>query len=140
MNQLTKSIGHHEALIFVMVTLSAVDRTMTDREMLKIGDIVKQVPIFADFDAERLVAVAEDCSRRLQRQDGLDAMLVLISDTLPERLYETAYALAIEVAAADLYVEQEELRFLQILRDHLEIDTLAVAAIERSARVRYRLA
>jgi hypothetical protein len=84
--------------------------------------------------------VAEDCGRRLQRTTGLDDILDLVAETLPERLYETAYALAIEVAAADLHVEQEELRFLQMLRDHLEIDKLAVAAIERSARVRYRLA
>ena len=61
-------------------------------------------------------------------------------DTLPAPLYETAYALAVEVAAVDLHVEQEELRFLQILRDYLEVDKLIAAAIERSARVRYRLA
>ena len=51
-----------------------------------------------------------------------------------------SYVLAmIEVAAADLHVEQEELRFLQMLRDRLELDKLLVAAIERSARVRYRI-
>lgn len=140
MNHMHRPIGHHEALIYVMVTVSASDRSMTDRELMKIGDIVRQVPIFADFDPERLVAVAEDCGRRLQGEDGLDQILEIVGETLPERLYETAYALAIEVAAADLHVEQEELRFLQILRDHLELDKLAVAAIERSARVRYRLA
>lgn len=140
MNQISRPVTHHEALIFVMVTCSAADRTMTDRELRKIGDIVGQMPIFADFDPEKLVRVAEDCGRRLQRANGLDDMLELIARTLPERLYETAYALAIEVAAADLHVEQEELRFLQMLRDYLEIDKLFVAAIERSARVRYRLA
>jgi hypothetical protein len=57
---------------------------------------------------------------------------------LPARLHETAYALAVEVAAADLHVEQEELRFLQMLRDRLDLDKLAVAAIESSARARYR--
>ena len=140
MNQMSRPITHHEALIFVMVTLSAADRKMTDKELLKIGDIVRQVPIFADFDPNRLVSVAEDCGRRLQVEDGLEKMLDTIATALPERLYETAYALAIEVAAADLYVEQEELVFLQMLRDHLEIDQLSAAAIERSARVRYRLA
>lgn len=140
MNHMHRPISHHEALIYVMVTVAASDRTMTDPELRKIGDIVRQVPIFSDFDPEQLVTVAEECGRRLQREDGLDDILVVVGDTLPERLYETAYALAIEVAAADLHVEQEELRFLQILRDHLEIDKLAVAAIERSARVRYRLA
>lgn len=140
MNQMHRPISHHEALIYVMVTVAASDRSMTDPELRKIGDIVRQVPIFSDFDPERLVTVAEECGRRLQNDDGLDDILVVVGETLPERLYETAYALAIEVAAADLHVEQEELRFLQILRDHLEIDKLAVAAIERSARVRYRLA
>jgi tellurite resistance protein len=140
MNQMPRPIGHHEALIYVMVTVSASDRKMTDNELKKIGDIVRQVPIFADFDTDRLVAVAEECGRGLQREDGLDTILNIISEGLPARLYETAYALAVEVAAADLHVEQEELRFLQILRDHLELDKLAVAAIERSARVRYRLA
>lgn len=140
MNQMSRPITHHEALIYVMVTLSAADRKMTDKELLKIGDIVRHVPIFADFNQDRLVSVAEDCGRRLQVQDGLEKMLDTIATALPERLYETAYALAIEVAAADLYVEQEELVFLQMLRDHLEIDQLSAAAIERSARVRYRLA
>jgi tellurite resistance protein len=140
MNQMQRPISHHEALIYVMVTLSAADRAMTDRELRKIGDIVRQVPIFTDFDPERLVTVAEDCGRRLQAEDGLDAMLDLIADALPARLYETAYALAVEIAAVDLHVEQEELRFLQLLRDRLDLDKLAVAAIERSARVRYRLA
>lgn len=140
MNQILRPISHHEALIFVMVTLSAADRTMTDRELAKIGEIVKHMPIFADFETDRLVAVSEDCGRRLQKLNGLEDMLDLVAAALPGRLYETAYALAIEVAAADLHVEQEELRFLQMLRDHLEIDKLAVAAIERSARVRYRLA
>lgn len=139
MNHITRPpISHHEALIYVMVTLSAVDRAMTDSELAMIGRVVTQFPIFADFDPEQLVRVAEDCGRRLQAINGFDAVLDLVAETLPERLYETAYAAAVEVAAADLHVEQEELRFLQILRDFLEIDKLAAAAIERSARVRYR--
>jgi tellurite resistance protein len=140
MNQMSRPISHHEALIYVMVTVSASDRSMTDKELLKIGDIVRQLPIFDDFDQERLIFVAEECGQRLQGDDGLDDILNIVAEALPPRLYETAYALAVEVAAVDLHVEQEELRFLQILRDHLELDKLVVAAIERSARVRYRVA
>jgi tellurite resistance protein len=140
MNQMSRPISHHEALIYVMVTVSASDRSRTDKELLKIGDIVRQLPIFDDFDQERLIFVAEECGQRLQGDDGLDDILNIVAEALPPRLYETAYALAVEVAAVDLHVEQEELRFLQILRDHLELDKLVVAAIERSARVRYRVA
>ena len=136
---MARHVGHHEALIYAMVTLSAADRTMTDRELLTIGDIVRTMPIFADFDPDRLVAITEAATLMLRDEDGLDKIVALIKETLPPRLYETLYACAVEVAAADLHVEQEELLFLQMLRDDLEIDPLVVAAIERSARVRYRV-
>lgn len=135
---MTKSISHHEALIYVMVTISAVDRTMTDPELYKIGDIVQTLPVFHDFDAEKLVPIAEACGDILNDEDGLDTVLDMIASSLPHKLYETAYALAVDVAAADLHVEQEELRFLQLLRDRLNLDKLSVAAIERGARARHQ--
>ena len=138
MNKLANPVSAHEALIYAMVTMAAADRTMTDEELLKIGDIVKRLPIFAGYDSERLVKATEACGAYLDHEDGIDEILDLIATVLPPRLYETAYALAIEVASADLHVEQEELRFLQMLRDRLNLDKLATAAIERSARVRYR--
>jgi len=133
-------ISHHDALIYVMVTISAADRTMTDSEILSIGQIVQTLPVFRDFDSDRLVQVAEDCGALLQEEDGLNSVLDIVASSLPHKLYETAYALAVEVAAADLHVEQEELRLLQMLRDTLDLTKLSVAAIEHGARVRYRTA
>ena len=139
MNLMATPVSHHEALIYAMVTLSAADRKMTDRELLKIGDVVRTLPIFADFDPEKLVATAEACGMILRQPDGLDTVLAIVAASLPPRLHETCYAVAVEVAAADLHVEQEELLFLQMLSDEFELDQLVVAAIERSARVRYRV-
>jgi tellurite resistance protein len=139
MNASTRPVSHHEALIYAMVTVSAADRTMTDREIRKMGDVVRTLPIFDDFPSDDLIKVAEACSIILQRDDGLDTVLELVA-SLPGRLHETAYAVAVEVAAADLHVEQEELRFLQMLRDRLDLDPLTTAAIERAARARYRRA
>jgi hypothetical protein len=62
----------------------------------------------------------------------------MVAEALPAYLYETAYALAVEVAAVDLDVQQEELRFLQMLRDRLGLDKLTIAAIERGARARHQ--
>ena len=138
MNETTVPVSHHDALIYAMVTISASDRTMTDRELTKIGDVINTLPVFRDFDNDRLVEVAEACGDLLQGDDALDDVLDVIAEALPERLYDTAYAVAVEVAAADLHVEQEELRFLQLLRDRLGLDKLTVAAIERGARARYR--
>lgn len=133
-------LSPHDALIHIMVTMSAADQTMSDSELAKIGNIVKSLPVFKDFDIQRMIAVAHDCTDILQKEEGLDTIIENAYDSLPEHLRETAYALAVDVAAADLQIEQEELRLLQILRHKLGIDRLTAAAIERGARARHQTA
>jgi len=134
---MSQTINPHTALIYVMVTMSAVDSAMSDKELRRIGDIVTTLPVFESFPSDLLVQIAEDCGEILQEEGGLEAVFGLVRDALPKHLHETAYALAVEVAAADLVVQQEELRLLQILRDTLGIDKLSAAAIERGARARH---
>ena len=55
----------------------------------------------------------------------------------PEHLYETAYALSCDVAAADGRIAGQEARMLEEIRDELELDRLHAAAIERGARARH---
>lgn len=128
-----------EALIYAMVTMSAVDRIISDQELGKIGNIVSQLPVFSSFDPEKLVKTAEACGNMLSEDDGLDKILGVIAEILPQKLYETAYALAVEVAAVDRNVRNEEIRFLELLRDKLELDKLTIAAIERGARARHQI-
>jgi len=52
---MTQPLDHHAALIYAMVTMSAVDRAMSDAELARIGELVSNLPIFADFDQEKLV-------------------------------------------------------------------------------------
>ena len=130
-------LSPHDALIYIMVTMSAVDRDMTDKETFRIGQMVQYLPAFRDFDIEQLVHTAEACGKVLTREDGLDKILNEVSKNLPVKLHETAYALAVEVAAADLEIKAEELRFLQLLRDALELEPLICSAIERGARARH---
>jgi hypothetical protein len=129
-----------ETLIYVMVTMSAVDRIISDAELSKIGNIVSQLPVFADFDLDHLVKTAEACGEILSEEDGLDRILEIIASALPKKLYETAYALAVEIAAVGRNVRMEELRFLELLRDKLHLDKLIIAAIERGARARHQIA
>lgn len=130
-------IDHHAALIYTMVMVSAADRDMTDNELEAIGDIVAHWPIFRDFERESLPATAEACADMLRDEGGLDRAVAAIRQGLPEKLHETAYALACDVAAADDRVSQEELRLLEILRDALGLGRLEAAAIERSTRARH---
>jgi tellurite resistance protein len=133
------SITPHDALIHIMVTMSAVDRAMTDSELGKIGTIIKTLPVFRDYDTDDLVKSAATCTKTLQAEDGLKQVLDAARDVLPKKLYETAYALAVEVAAADLQVDQMEMRLLQIIRENLKLDRLTCAAIERAARARHQV-
>lgn len=130
-------IDHHAGLIYTMVLMSAADRNMTDAELRTIGEIVQYLPIFDDFDDDRLPHVAGDCAALLDDDDGLDRVIEVIREALPNKLRETAYAVACDVAAADGKVGQEEIRLLEILRYGLDIDRLTAAAIERGARARH---
>lgn len=99
-------ITPQDALIYIMVTVSAADTRMTDAELSSIGNLVHRLPVFTGFDDERVPEIAERCYELLTKDDGLDRILDIAHQALPEKLYETAYALAVEVAAADLHVEQ----------------------------------
>ncbi len=131
-------ITPHEALIYVMITTAAADRQISDRELDRIAQVVRHYPVFMGYDVENLAKAAERCGDLLSNEEGLDDLLDTIEKALPKKLYETAYALAVEVAAADLKVPDEEIRFLELVRDALHLDKLVTAAIERSARARHQ--
>ena len=133
-----KALTHQEALIHVMVMMSAVDRAMSDEEMERIGKLSRILPVFDDFDPESLVPVARSSATLLSAPEGLDILLELVREALPQRLFETAYALAVDIAAVDRSVRTEELRLLALLRDRLGLDKLVCAAIERGAQARMR--
>lgn len=137
---MTAGLSHYEALIYVMVTMSAVDADMTDDELSRIGTIVNDLPSFSGFNADDLIPIAQSCAEQLGADGGLNRVLDRVSGSLPLQLHETAYALAVEVAVADMNLKQEELRFLELLRDALGLDKLSTAAIERGARARYQRA
>ncbi len=130
----------HEALIHTMVLISAVDRNMRDVELGLIGQLVKYLPVFRDFDIETLPETAQGCAVVLQMEDGLERELELIAGSLTHLLRETAYALACEVAAIDRRMPLEELRLLERLRHALKLDPLVATAIERATIARLAIA
>ena len=126
-----KELDHHSALIHTMVLVSAAEGRMSDRELETMGRLVRDLPVFRDFDPERIVEVGNDCAELLTREDGLDVAAAQIHGALPAPLRETAYALACEVAAADGRPAEAELQMLELLRHRLHLDRLTAAAIER---------
>jgi len=133
-------IESQTALLYTMVMMSAADSEMSDPEISRIGEIVRQLPVFKGFDADQMADVAQECAGVLAQDDGLDKALAQIRDALPDHLRETAYLVACDIAIADQKAEQEELRLLEMLRDTLDLDRLNAAAIERATRARYATA
>lgn len=127
-----------EALIYLMVIMSASDRDMSDEELARIGAVVRTLPAFRGFEQARTLGVAQDCQRLLQQEAGLEGALAVIAEALSEPVRETAYALAVDIAMADLAFQREESRMLDIIRQRFEVSRTAVAAIELAAEIRHR--
>jgi tellurite resistance protein len=133
-------IDEQAALIYTMVIVSAADGNMSDREMRIIGDNVRDLPIFADYDRDGLTRTLSECAELLGHENGLEEAFTMIRAALPARLRETAYAMACDVVAADGEASQEELRVLEMIRHRMDIDRLIAAAIERGTRARFMTA
>lgn len=134
----TPSLTAQDALVAVMIGVSAADENIRTAELVQITNIVNNLPVFADYDPDMLQVVSRTVFDLLEQEDGLDALFGLIRDALPDRLFETAYAMACDVAAADGVITPQEARMLEEIREELEIDRLHAAAIERGARARYQ--
>jgi len=131
------SLTPEDCLIAVMMAISASDQNIRTSELVTIEAIMNHLPVFADYDADRIKQVSQTVFDLFAVEDGLDALFGLIRENLPEKLYETAYALACDVAAADGKLLEEELRLLEEIRYELSLDRLHAAAIARGARARH---
>ena len=120
-----------------MIAVSASDEAIRTSELVSIERIVNHLPVFADYDPDRMALVAQTVFDLFSEEEGLDALFGLVRANLPDHLFETAYALACDVAAADGELMQSELRLLEEIRYELDIDRLHAAAIERGARARH---
>jgi tellurite resistance protein len=129
---------HHRALIYTMVIVSGAQSELAAAELSLIGDMVEDLPVFRDFDRDQLPALLNDCAELMNREDGLEQTLRAIKTLLPDKLRETAYAIACDLVASDGAATQEELQLLELLRHRLDLDRLIAAAIERGARALFQ--
>ncbi len=137
MSDTPPSMSPQDALVAVMVAVSASDEQLRTAELVAIQRTVNHMPVFGDYDADRIRTISQTVFDLFEEEDGLDALFGLIRAALPERLHETAYALACDVVAADGRLRDMELRMLEEVREELAIDRLHAAAIEWGARVRH---
>ena len=94
-------LSAQDCLVALMIAVSASDENIRTAELVKIQSAVNMLPVFADYDIDRIKRMSRLVLELFEQEDGLDALFGLIRDNLPERMNETAYALACDVAAAD---------------------------------------
>lgn len=131
------SLSVQDALVHLMVVTASSDEGISEHELQVIASLIDRSPVFEAYDVARLETVANEAVD-LTNAIGLDGVLDAAVEAIPDRLHDTAYALAVEVAVVDVQLPQEELRLLEMVRDRLEVDRLVTAAIEASARARMR--
>ncbi|MGB2722783.1 MAG: tellurite resistance TerB family protein [Rhodococcus sp. (in: high G+C Gram-positive bacteria)] len=137
---MTNQLNPQQALIYAMISMSAVDNKMSNVELGRIGSMARQLPVFATYDENLIVDDGKDCAAVAAAPDGLQRILDLMTASIPDRLRETAYMLCCEVAAIDGRLNEEEIRFLQLLAGALRLDRLTCVALERAAAARYQKA
>ncbi len=137
MTEISHPLSPQDCLVALMITVSASDENVRTAELVKIDSAVNILPVFVGYDTDRVRVMSSLVFDLFEQEDGLDALFGLLRDNLPERLFETAYALACDVAAADGQLLETELRLLEEIRYELNIDRLHAAAIERGARARH---
>ena len=119
----------HTYRLFILLSTAAARKASWERTL----------PLFDGFDQAGTLRIAQNCQKALTAEGGLTDVLEAIRVSLTPRLRETAYALAVDVAAIDLDIREEEDRILDIVKARFSIDPLAAAAIERAAAIRHRV-
>ena len=137
-NEPSPLLSIEDSLVAIMIAEGLSDETISGRELLSISRIVDHLPIFQNYDQNRVQTIAQTVFDLFEEEDGLDALFGLVKHALPENLHETAYALACDVAACDGRLLEVELQMLKEIRYELNIDRLHAAAIERGARARHQ--
>lgn len=131
------ALSVQDALIHIMVVTASSDEGISQNELDAIADQIVRSPVFDGYDMDRLSSVANAAVDKTNAE-GFDGVLTDAVAAIPERLHDTAYALAVEIAVVDVQLPQEELRLLEMVRDRLAVDSLVTGAIEASARARMR--
>ena len=137
MPELPHSLTPQDCLVAIMIAVTMSDEQIRTSELVAIERTVNHLPVFASYDVDRIRLMSQTVVDLFAEEEGLDALFGLVRENLPERLWETAYALACDIAAADGTIRETELRLLEEMRYELSVDRLHAAAIEWGARVRH---
>ena len=80
------SLTPQDALVAIMIAISASDENIRTAELVKIQATVNHLPIFSDYDLSSLNTTSQMVFDLLEEEDGLDALFGLISYDRKQKL------------------------------------------------------
>ena len=84
MPPLPHPMSPQDSLVAVMIAVSAADQSIRTAELVAIQTLVNHLPIFAEYDSDRIRVMAQTVFELFEEDDGLDALFGLVRDSLPE--------------------------------------------------------
>ena len=78
-----------DTLIAIMIAASVSDEAIRTSELVTIERMVNHLPVFAEYDIERIKEVSNTVFDILAEEEGLDMLWDAVRRTLPERLFDT---------------------------------------------------
>ena len=84
MSKIPASLTPQDALVAIMIAVSASDEAIRTSELVTIQSIVDHLPIFDNYDPDRIRQIAQTVFDLFEVEEGLDALFGLIRDALPK--------------------------------------------------------
>lgn len=119
-----------EAFAAVSLASIAADGVITEEEARGLFGVLFRTKMFAGFNDKEMSAILNKLINIIKRQ-GLEALVMLSKESLPEGLRVTAFAVATDLAFADGDVAEEEKKILTKIQQTLGVpEDEAVKIIE----------
>ena len=113
-------LGPAEAFAAITLATFAADGYLTDEEAHTMMATLNRMHLFRSYPSEVLRRMFDKLCSLIKRQ-GFDGFIKLAVSSLPHDLYETAFAVATDLALADGEVTKEEEDLLNYLWKSLAI-------------------
>ena len=65
------TISNEQALIYVMVMMSGVEGRLKKEELVEMELLIRTLPVFKNFDRNRLATIVQECGDILQEKEGM---------------------------------------------------------------------
>ena len=82
MSDISAPMTEQDALVTLMIAVSVSDASIKTIELMKIERIVTYLPIFRNYDLDRLKRASQTVFELFEEEDGIDALFGLIRSVL----------------------------------------------------------